>query len=96
MYAIRSYYGTWPCFRFRRPTGCSSARTSSRATAWRDFCDVVLGWDCQDQLYDNVKYTGWHTGYPDAPARVVPESCRPLPFEGNGLFFLAEFRNNFV
>jgi glutamine synthetase len=29
------------------------------------FCDVVLGWDCQDQLYDNVKFTGWHTGYPD-------------------------------
>ncbi len=55
------------------------------------FCDVVLGWDCQDQLYDNVKYTGWHTGYPDAPVRVLPESCRTLPFEGNELFFLGEF-----
>ncbi len=55
------------------------------------FCDVVLGWDCQDQLYDNVKYTGWHTGYPDAPVRVLPESCRPLPFEDGGLFFLGEF-----
>jgi len=55
------------------------------------FCDVVLGWDCQDQLYDNVQYTGWHTGYPDAPVRVLPETCRPLPFEDNGLFFLGEF-----
>jgi glutamine synthetase len=55
------------------------------------FCDVVLGWDCQDQLYDNVKYTGWHTGYPDAPVRVLPDSCRPLPFEDGGLFFLGEF-----
>lgn len=55
------------------------------------FCDVVLGWDCQDQLYDNVQFTGWHTGYPDAPVRILPESCRPLPFEDNGLFFLAEF-----
>lgn len=55
------------------------------------FCDVVLGWDCQDQLYDNVKYTGWHTGYPDAPVRILPDSCRPLPFEGDGLFFLSEF-----
>ena len=55
------------------------------------FCDVVLGWDCQDQLYDNVKYTGWHTGYPDAPVRVLPDSCRQLPFEDNGLFFLGEF-----
>jgi len=55
------------------------------------FCDVVLGWDCQDQLYDNVKFTGWHTGYPDAPVRILPDSCRPLPFEDGGLFFLGEF-----
>ncbi len=69
----------------------SKAKFLSALEGGFGFCDVVLGWDCQDQLYDNVKYTGWHTGYPDAPARVVPESCRPLPFEGNGLFFLAEF-----
>jgi glutamine synthetase len=55
------------------------------------FCDVVLGWDSNDQLYDNVKYTGWHTGYPDANVRILPASCRPLPWEGNGLFFLCEF-----
>ncbi|MFK7976438.1 MAG: glutamine synthetase, partial [Halioglobus sp.] len=32
------------------------------------FCDVVLGWDSNDQLYENpgVDFTGWHTGYPDA------------------------------
>ena len=54
------------------------------------FCDVVLGWDCQDQLYDNVKYTGWHTGYPDAPVRLLPDTCRLLPFEDNGLFFLGD------
>ena len=55
------------------------------------FCDVVLGWDSKDQLYDNVTYTGWHTGYPDAPIRVVPESCRALPFEDSMLIFIAEF-----
>ncbi|MCG8311720.1 MAG: glutamine synthetase [Pseudomonadales bacterium] len=55
------------------------------------FCDVVLGWDLKDQLYDNVKFTGWHTGYPDAPTRIIPESCRDLPFEENGVFFLCEF-----
>jgi len=55
------------------------------------FCDVVLGWDSNDQLYDNVTYTGWHTGYPDANVRIIPESCRPLPWEGDGLFFLSEF-----
>ena len=41
------------------------------------FCDVVLGWDSNDQLYENpgVEYTGWHTGYPDAPVRILPGSC---------------------
>ena len=55
------------------------------------FCDVVLGWDSNDQLYDNVKLTGWHTAYPDATVRVLPETCRAVPFEGEMLFFLAEF-----
>ena len=35
------------------------------------FCDVVLGWDSNDQLYDNVTYTGWHTAYPDANVRQL-------------------------
>jgi len=55
------------------------------------FCDVVLGWDSDDQLYDNVSYTGWHTGYPDAPVRIIPGSCRSVPFEGDMLLFIAEF-----
>jgi len=55
------------------------------------FCDVVLGWDVKDQLYDNVTYTGWHTGYPDAPVRILPDSCREIPFEDGMLLFLAEF-----
>ncbi|NRA54773.1 MAG: glutamine synthetase [Gammaproteobacteria bacterium] len=55
------------------------------------FCDVVLGWDSKDQLYDNVTYTGWHTGYPDAPVRIIPSSCRSVPFEGDMLLFIAEF-----
>ncbi len=55
------------------------------------FCDVVLGWDSNDQLYDSGRYTGWHTGYPDAPVRVVPESARSLPFEDGAVLFLCEF-----
>ncbi len=63
------------------------------------FCNVVLGWDLDDHLYDNVKYTGWHTAYPDAQVRIVPESCRRLALEtGPGgepmLFFLAEFEGD--
>ena len=55
------------------------------------FCAVVLGWDSHDQLYDNVTFTGWHTGYPDAPVRLLPESCRVIPWEERTLFFLGEF-----
>lgn len=55
------------------------------------FCDVVLGWDSQDQLYDSVKFTGWHTAYPDAPVRIVPESCREVDGEPGTLLFLVEF-----
>jgi glutamine synthetase len=58
------------------------------------FCDVVLGWDVDNQLYDNTTLTGWHKGYSDAPVRLIPESCRELPLEDNMLFFLAEFAGN--
>ena len=55
------------------------------------FCDVVLGWDVNDQLYDNVTFTGWHTGFPDAPVRILPDTCREIPFEDGMLLFIAEF-----
>ncbi|WP_428644720.1 glutamine synthetase family protein [Roseibium sp.] len=55
------------------------------------FCDVVLGWDSNDQLYDNAKMTGWHTGYGDAPVRILPETMRSLPSEPGVMFFMGEF-----
>ena len=55
------------------------------------FCDVVLGWDSNDQLYDNTTLTGWHTAYPDAAVRVLPETMRLIPFESDLPFFLGEF-----
>src|SRR5579872_4735074 len=55
------------------------------------FCDVVLGWDSNDQLYDNTKFTGWHTAYPDAQVRILPETQRDIPFEPKTVLYLAEF-----
>jgi len=69
----------------------SKAKFFSALESGIGFCDVVLGWDSNDQLYDNVTFTGWHTAYPDAPVRVIPDTCRELPFEDNTLFFLLEF-----
>jgi len=71
----------------------SKAKFFSALDGGFGFCDVVLGWDSNDQLFDNVKYTGWHTAYPDAWVRVIPETCREIPFEDNTLFFLCEFVN---
>jgi len=55
------------------------------------FCDVVLGWDSKDQLYDNGKVTGWNTGYPDAPVRILPNTCRDIVDEPGQLLFISEF-----
>lgn len=55
------------------------------------FCDAVLGWDVSDELYDNSVYTGWHTGFPDASLRVIPESGMILPFDNETIFFSSEF-----
>ncbi len=55
------------------------------------FCDVVLGWDSSDQLYDNTRFTGWHTAYPDAAVRVLTDSQRDIPFEPKTALFLGEF-----
>ena len=56
------------------------------------FCDVVLGWDSSDQLYDSAEFTGWHTAYPDAQVRLLPETCRDLPMEEDSILFLGEFK----
>ena len=55
------------------------------------FCDVVFGWDIGDALYDNVRYTGWHTGYPDASARVDLQTYRQIPWEPGTAMFLLDF-----
>lgn len=54
------------------------------------FCDVIFGWDSADVLYDNVTYTGWHTGYPDAQARIDCDTLRMIPWEPGTAFFLMD------
>jgi glutamine synthetase len=54
------------------------------------FCDVIFGWDANDAAYDNAGFTGWHTGYPDAPARIDLTTFRKIPWEHDIPFFLGE------
>lgn len=56
------------------------------------FCDVVFGWDCSDVCYDNARYTGWHSGYPDAEVRLDPTTFRQIPWEDGVPFLLGDFR----
>jgi glutamine synthetase len=54
------------------------------------FCDCVFGWDTNDVLYDNAKFTGWHTAYPDALYKIDLKSERMIPDEQVPLY-LADF-----
>ena len=55
------------------------------------FCDVIFGWDASDVAYDNASITGWHTGYPDALAKVDFCTERQIPWENGLPFFMADF-----
>lgn len=55
------------------------------------FCDVVFGWDSADQAYDNTTWTGWHTGFPDALAKIDLNTYRRVPWDDHVPFFLADF-----
>lgn len=71
----------------------SSEKFLSVANSGSAFCDVIFGWDANDVAYDNVKYTGWHTGYPDAPARIDLSTFRKIPWENDLPFFLGDLRD---
>ena len=55
------------------------------------FCNVVLGWDSNDVTYDNAKFTGWHTGFPDAMVKLDLNTHRNIPWDDNVPFFLGDF-----
>lgn len=55
------------------------------------FCDVVLGWDSADQLYDNARISGWHTGYRDAPVALDLSTLRRIPFEPDTILLVGNF-----
>jgi len=58
------------------------------------FCDCVLGWDVNDQLYDNATFTGWHTAFPDAKYRIDLATERRLPDEDGTPLFIVDFKGD--
>ena len=71
----------------------STDKFLSVAEKGTSFCDVIMGWDAADVLYDKSEITGWHTGYPDSPAAIALETYRNIPWENNLPFFLGELLN---
>lgn len=57
------------------------------------FCDVIFGWDAADKLYEEPTVTGWHTGYPDAPAKIDLSTYRRIPWEPETAAFLLDFES---
>ncbi|MCV9387746.1 glutamine synthetase family protein [Reichenbachiella ulvae] len=55
------------------------------------FCDVVYGWDSADKLYNKSSITGWERGFPDGIAKIDLESFRPIPWDNDVPFFLADY-----
>jgi glutamine synthetase len=74
-----------------RGKSISTAKLRSALETGFGFCDVIFGWDAGDALYDNARFTGWHTGYPDALARIEPDTYRRVPWEEEVPFFLCDF-----
>ena len=68
----------------------STEKFLSVADSHIGFCDVIFGWDSDDVTYDNVQYTGWHTGYPDANGKIDFSTFRKIPWENDLPFFLGE------
>lgn len=59
------------------------------------FCDVLFGWDANDELYDRESLTGWHTGYPDTLAKIDIDTFRIVPWEpGTALFIMDLYDKN--
>ncbi|HWW38863.1 MAG TPA: hypothetical protein VNZ46_06130, partial [Pedobacter sp.] len=71
----------------------AAEKFSSVAEGRLGFCDVTFGWDMGDAAYDNVKFTGWHTGYPDALVKLDLSTFRKIPWENDTPFFLGDFVN---
>ncbi|MDE2418255.1 MAG: glutamine synthetase [Burkholderiales bacterium] len=51
---------------------------------------ALFGWDIADELYDNVRFTGFHTGYPDIGLRLDASTARQLPWDDNRWLILGE------
>lgn len=46
-----------------------------------NICNILFGWDMQDETISNLTYTGWQTGYPDVTLLPDLRTLKPVPWE---------------
>lgn len=46
-----------------------------------NICNILFGWDMQDELIPNLEYTGWQTGYPDITLKPDLSTLALVPWE---------------
>lgn len=44
-------------------------------------CNILFGWDMQDEPIEGLSYTGYHTGYPDINLRPDLDTLTVVPWE---------------
>ncbi|HWW08558.1 glutamine synthetase family protein [Collimonas sp.] len=72
----------------------SGEKIASMLDGGGTIASAVFGWDIQDQLYDNVSFTGFHTGLPDIGLLLDPTTARRLPWDNNCWLILGEHTRN--
>jgi len=68
----------------------SGEKVASMLAGGGTIASAVFGWDIADELYDNVSFTGFHTGYPDVGLRLDAATARQLPWDDNRWLILGE------
>ncbi len=68
----------------------SGEKVASMLEGGGTIASAIFGWDIADELYDNVSFTGFHTGYPDIGLKLDASTARQLPWDDNRWLFLGE------
>ena len=68
----------------------SGEKVASMLHGGGTIASALFGWDIADELYDNVSFTGFHTGYPDIGLRLDAATARQLPWDDNRWLILGE------
>lgn len=71
----------------------SGEKAASMLAGGGTIASAVFGWDIVDHLYDNVSFTGFHTGYPDVGLQLDPVTARQLPWNDNRWLLIGEHTN---